>query len=80
MAVVERSRAEISDMLHALGREFGATTGRPRRVGWFDSVATRHAAMVNGTAAHAMEVDDIFKDGIYHPGAPTIPAARAISE
>ena len=31
-----------------MGREFGATTGRPRRCGWFDSVATRHAAMVNG--------------------------------
>ena len=44
--------AEIADMLHAMGREFGATTGRPRRCGWFDSVATRHAAMVNG-------IDDI---------------------
>jgi adenylosuccinate synthase len=40
--------AEISDMLHAMGREFGATTGRARRCGWFDSVATRHAMMVNG--------------------------------
>ena len=40
--------AEIADMLHAMGREFGATTGRPRRCGWFDSVATRHAKMVNG--------------------------------
>jgi len=40
--------AEISDLLHGMGREFGATTGRPRRCGWFDSVATRHAAMVNG--------------------------------
>ncbi len=40
--------AEIADMLHAMGREFGATTGRPRRCGWFDAVATRHAAMVNG--------------------------------
>jgi adenylosuccinate synthase len=40
--------AEIADMLHAMGREFGATTGRARRCGWFDSVATRHAAMVNG--------------------------------
>ncbi len=35
-------------MLHAMGREFGATTGRARRCGWFDSVATRHAQMVNG--------------------------------
>src|ERR1041385_5602771 len=40
--------AEIGDMLHAMGREFGATTGRPRRCGWFDAVATRHACMVNG--------------------------------
>jgi len=40
--------AEIADMLHGMGREFGATTGRPRRCGWFDSVATRHAAMVSG--------------------------------
>ena len=35
-------------MLHGMGREFGATTGRARRCGWFDSVATRHATMVNG--------------------------------
>ena len=40
--------AEIADLLHGMGREFGATTGRPRRCGWFDSVATRHACMVNG--------------------------------
>jgi adenylosuccinate synthase len=40
--------SEIADMLHALGREFGATTGRPRRCGWFDAVATQEAAMVNG--------------------------------
>jgi len=40
--------AEIADMLHAMGREFGATTGRPRRCGWFDAVATRQATMVNG--------------------------------
>ncbi|MDR3456656.1 MAG: adenylosuccinate synthase [Verrucomicrobiae bacterium] len=43
---------EISDLLHGMGREFGATTGRARRCGWFDSVATRHATMVNG-------IDDI---------------------
>lgn len=40
--------SEISDLLHGMGREFGATTGRPRRCGWFDAVASRHAAMVNG--------------------------------
>ena len=40
--------AGITDMLHGMGREFGATTGRARRCGWFDSVATRFATMVNG--------------------------------
>ncbi len=40
--------AEIADMLHGMGREFGATTGRPRRCGWFDAVATRYATLVNG--------------------------------
>lgn len=39
---------EVADMLHGMGREFGATTGRPRRCGWFDAVATHHATMVNG--------------------------------
>ena len=38
----------VGDLLHGLGREFGATTGRARRCGWFDAVSTRHAAMVNG--------------------------------
>jgi adenylosuccinate synthase len=40
--------AEIADLLHAMGREFGATTGRARRCGWFDAVATREASRVNG--------------------------------
>ncbi|MBT6093552.1 MAG: MmgE/PrpD family protein [Rhodospirillaceae bacterium] len=37
----------------------------------------RTAALINAAAAHAMEVDDIFRDGIYHPGPPVIPAALA---
>src|SRR5216117_3513454 len=38
----------LTQMLHNLGREFGATTGRKRRCGWFDAVATRYATMING--------------------------------
>ena len=38
----------------------------------------RTVALINGTAAHAVEVDDIYRDGIYHPGAPTIAAAHAL--
>lgn len=40
--------AEVADMLHNMGREFGATTGRARRCGWFDAVATRYASILNG--------------------------------
>lgn len=44
------------------------------------SVPVRVAALINGTAAHSAEVDDIFRDGIYHPGAPTIAAALAAAQ
>src|SRR6201988_2815730 len=40
--------AQLAQMFHNLGREFGATTGRKRRCGWFDAVATRYARMING--------------------------------
>jgi adenylosuccinate synthase len=39
---------QFTERLHKLGREFGATTGRKRRCGWFDVVATRYATMING--------------------------------
>src|SRR5438552_372291 len=39
---------QLASMLHKMGREFGATTGRARRCGWFDAVATRYATMING--------------------------------
>src|SRR6185295_14048350 len=40
----------------------------------------RAAALINGAASHTVEVDDIFRDGIYHPGAPTLPAALALAQ
>jgi adenylosuccinate synthase len=39
---------DLSELLHGMGREFGAVTGRARRCGWFDAVATRFATIVNG--------------------------------
>lgn len=39
---------DIGDLLHGMGREFGATTGRARRCGWLDAVLLRYAVMVNG--------------------------------
>jgi adenylosuccinate synthase len=42
---------ERGERLRAQGREFGVTTGRPRRCGWYDAVAARYAAEVNGLDA-----------------------------
>ncbi|MEM1058281.1 MAG: adenylosuccinate synthase [Verrucomicrobiota bacterium] len=46
--------AEFSARLHGMGREFGATTGRARRCGWYDAVASRYASMVNGFDGYAL--------------------------
>lgn len=40
----------------------------------------RTAALINGTAAHTAELDDIYRDAIYHPGAPTIAAGLAVAQ
>ena len=40
----------------------------------------RTAALVNATASHTAELDDIYRDGIYHPGSPTVAAALALGE
>jgi adenylosuccinate synthase len=40
--------AEIAELMHSMGREYGAVTGRARRCGWFDAVATRYAQILNG--------------------------------
>lgn len=39
---------DTGEQLRRIGHEFGATTGRPRRCGWFDAVALRYSATVNG--------------------------------
>ena len=39
----------------------------------------RSAALINGTAAHTLEVDDIYRNAIYHPGPPVIAAALAVA-
>jgi len=50
------------------------------RLGNGRSATARAAALFNGTAAHAAEVDDSFRDAMYHPGAATIAAALAASQ
>ena len=51
---------EEAERLRSLGDEFGATTGRPRRCGWFDAVVVRYAARVNGLSGLAVTKLDIL--------------------
>jgi adenylosuccinate synthase len=53
---------EMGERLRAIGREFGATTGRPRRCGWFDVVVARYAAMVNGIDDWAVTKLDVLDE------------------
>ncbi|UCC49616.1 MAG: adenylosuccinate synthase [Gemmatimonadota bacterium] len=46
--------------LRELGAEYGATTGRPRRTGWFDAVVVRYAARLNGITALAVSKLDVL--------------------
>jgi len=48
--------------LRETGREFGATTGRPRRCGWFDAVATRYSVLVNGIDELAVTKLDVLDE------------------
>lgn len=48
------------ELLRATGGEFGATTGRPRRCGWFDAVASRYAVMLNGVSRIALTKLDVL--------------------
>ena len=51
---------ELGETIRAKGHEFGATTGRPRRCGWFDAVLTAHAARLNGATAMALTKLDVL--------------------
>ncbi|MDD3116378.1 MAG: adenylosuccinate synthetase, partial [Victivallaceae bacterium] len=56
---------ETGERLRRIGGEFGATTGRPRRCGWFDAVAAAYSCMVNGInklAITKMDVLDQFEE------------------
>jgi adenylosuccinate synthase len=56
---------ETGEKLREIGGEFGATTGRPRRCGWFDAPVVRKAAAVNGLthlAVTKLDVLDTFKE------------------
>ncbi len=52
--------SEAGEQLRERGNEFGTTTGRPRRCGWFDSVIARYAVMVNGLTGLALTKLDVL--------------------
>lgn len=56
--ILDKDEAEELRKRGGDGGEYGATTGRPRRVGWFDAVATRYGCMVQGTTEVAFTVLD----------------------
>ncbi len=51
---------EIGDAIREKGNEYGTTTGRPRRVGWFDSVVVRHARRVSGITGLSLNSLDVL--------------------
>ncbi len=51
---------EIGHHIRETGKEYGTTTGRPRRVGWFDSVVVRHARRVSGITALSLNSLDVL--------------------
>ncbi len=53
---------EDGETMRRIGSEFGATTGRPRRCGWFDAVVGRYAARVNGADYWAMTKLDVLDE------------------
>lgn len=50
----------VGQLIRERGREYGATTGRPRRCGWFDAFATKYAADINGFSSVALTKLDVL--------------------
>ncbi len=61
----------IGDHIRERGREYGTTTGRPRRIGWFDSVVVRHARRVSGITGLSLNSLDVLT------GLPTVKICTA---
>ncbi len=68
---------EVGDRLREAGNEYGATTGRPRRCGWFDAVAARYAAELNGIDGLVLTNLDVLSG--FHP-LPVAVAYRVPAE
>jgi len=58
--MIDDEDVKIAEAIREVAQEYGATTGRARRIGWFDAAAARHSAMLNGMTGFAMTRADIF--------------------
>lgn len=70
--------APSPEIFASLGEEAGH--GRASLVGFGSTAFAPSAAWLNGTASHAAELDDIYREGIFHPGSPVVAAALAVAE
>ncbi len=57
---VTELKDETGDKIREIGREYGVTTGRPRRCGWFDAVTMKYAVLVGGLTSIALTKIDVF--------------------
>jgi adenylosuccinate synthase len=53
---------EVGNAIRIKGNEFGSTTGRPRRCGWFDAVVLKYSARINGMTSQALMLLDVLGD------------------
>jgi len=53
---------EHGEHIREMGKEFGTTTGRPRRCGWFDAVAVRYTARLGGVTSVALTMLDVLSE------------------
>lgn len=51
---------EVGEKIRKIGAEFGTTTGRPRRTGWFDAVVAKYSVLVSGLTSMAITKLDVF--------------------
>jgi adenylosuccinate synthase len=51
---------EVGDRIRLQGNEYGATTGRPRRCGWFDGITAKYSMMINGIDSIALTLLDVL--------------------
>ena len=53
---------ETGDRIREIGHEYGVTTGRPRRIGWFDSVSVHYSSRINGMTGIALMLLDVLSE------------------